>query len=90
MSDRDRLRTAATELRAAAEATEGEASERLAKFADRVDGWAGRDSGPDHGAMAQVLLKLDGIADEVGGDPAETIQTARSEITEFRRTVEGV
>lgn len=90
MSDRDHLRTAAELLEEASDATDGEPSERLAGFAEKVEGWADRDSGPDHGAMAGVLLKLDDIAAEVGGDTADTIQEARSAITEFRKTVEGV
>jgi hypothetical protein len=90
MSDRDHLRTASDLLTEAAEATDGDAAERLAGFADRVAGWADGENDPDHGALANVLLKLDDVADEVGAAPAETIQEARTEITEYRKTVEGV
>jgi hypothetical protein len=92
MSDdaREHLRTASELLDEAAAATDGEAADRLATFADRVAGWAGGESDPDHGALANVLLKLDDVADEVGGGVGEDIQTARSEITEFRKTVGGV
>lgn len=90
MSDRENLERAQDLLERAADRADGEASERLTEFATRVGRWAGGDIDPDHGAMAQVLLKLDGIADDLGGEGAETIQAARSAITEYRKTVEGV
>lgn len=92
MSDdaREHLRTASELLEDASDATTGEAADRLDGFADRVAGWAEGTNDPDHGALANVLLKLDDVADEVGGSVAEDIQTARSEITEFRKTVGGV
>ncbi|WP_254830452.1 DUF7553 family protein [Haloglomus salinum] len=92
MSDdpREHLRTASDRIAEAAEAAEGDTADRLSGFAERVEGWADQENGPDHGALANILLKLDDLADEVGGDAAETIQTARSEITEFRKTVGGV
>ncbi|MFB6207065.1 MAG: hypothetical protein ABEJ05_11125 [Haloglomus sp.] len=92
MSDdsRDHLRTASDLLADAAAGTDGDTADRLSGFADRVAGWADGKNDPDHGALANVLLKLDDLADDVDDETAETIQTARSEITEFRKTVEGV
>jgi hypothetical protein len=89
-SDREELRTAHRLLGEAAAATDGEPADRLSGFADRVEGWAEGESDPDHGAMATVLLKLNDIADEAEADVADTVQEARSAITEYRRTVEGV
>jgi hypothetical protein len=92
MSDdpREHLRTASDRIAEAAEGTEGEASERLANLADRVAGFAERDTGPDHGALDTVMYKLNELADEVGGETGETISRARSDVLEFRKTVEGV
>lgn len=90
MSQRDSLHTATDLLREAAAATEGETSERLSNFSSRVERWANGEQDPDHGAMAQVLLKLNEIAGDADEAVAETIQQARSGITEYRKTVEGV
>lgn len=92
MSDdpREHLRTASDRIAEAASETEGEAAERLANLSDRVGGFADRDTGPDHGALDTVMYKLNELADEVGGDTGETIRQARSDVLEFRKTVEGV
>jgi hypothetical protein len=90
MSARDHLHTASDLLTDAATAADGAPANRLSGFADRIGGWADGENDPDHGALANVLLKLDDVADEVGDDVADTIQEARSEITEYRKTVEGV
>lgn len=89
-SDRDELRTACRLLDEAAAATDGETADRLSGFADRVEGWAEGEFDPDHGAMATVLLKLNDIAEAAEADVADTVQEARSSITEYRRTVDGV
>ena len=89
-SDRDELRTACQLLDEAAAATDGEPADRLSGFADRVEGWADGQSDPDHGAMATVLLKLNDIAGAAEADVADTVQEARSAVTEYRKTVDGV
>jgi hypothetical protein len=90
MSQRDSLHTATDLLTQAAGATDGETSQRLENFSNRVERWANGEQDPDHGAMAQVLLKLDEIAGDADEEVAETIQEARSAITAYRKTVEGV
>lgn len=92
MSDdpREHLRTASDRIAEAAAETEGEPAERLENLADRVAGFADRDTGPDHGALDTVMHKLTELADEVGGETGEKISQARSDVLEFRKTVEGV
>jgi hypothetical protein len=92
MSDdpRDHLRTASELIADAATETDGEAAERLGNLADRVAGFADRDTGPDHGALDTVMYKLNELADEVGGETGEGLREARSEVLEFRKTVDGV
>ncbi|PSQ07110.1 hypothetical protein BRC93_16645 [Halobacteriales archaeon QS_5_70_15] len=87
---REHLATASDLAADAADRTSGEPAERLAAFADRLDRMSTADRDPDHGRLATVLLKLDGIAGEVDEDVAATIQEAREHVTEFRKTVEGV
>ena len=74
----------------AADRTSGEPADRLDGFADRLERMAEAERDPDHGRLATVLLKLDEIADEVDDDVAVTVEEAREQITDFRRTVEGV
>jgi hypothetical protein len=87
---REHLRQASELVADAADRADGEAADRLADFADRLDRMAEAQRDPDHGRMATVLLKLDEIAGEVDADVAATIQEAREHVTEFRKTVEGV
>lgn len=74
----------------AADRTSGDPADRLDAFADRLERMAEADRDPDHGRLATVLLKLDEIADDVDDDVAVTVEEAREQITDFRRTVEGV
>lgn len=87
---RERLETARDQLRTASESADGEAADRLDGFAEQLDRLAARDRGPDHGRLARILTSLSEIADEADEGTAATIEEARSEITEFRKGVEGV
>ena len=87
---REHLRRASDLLADAADGTSGEPADRLDAFAERLDRMAGSERDPDHGRLATVLLKLEEIADDVDDDVAATIEEAREQVTEFRKTVEGV
>ena len=87
---RDHLGRASELLADAADRADGEPADRLDAFADRLERMAEAERDPDHGRLATVLLKLDEIADEVDDDVAATVEEAREQVTEFRKTVEGV
>lgn len=87
---RERLETARDLLRTASRSADGEAADRLDGFADQLDTLVTRDRGPDHGRLARILTALAEIADQEDEETARAVEEARSEITEFRKSVEGV
>lgn len=87
---REQLQTAAARLRAASDATGGEAAERLTGLAERLDDQATADRGPDHGAMARVQHQLTDLRADIDDDAAALIDEARDAISDYRSTVDGV
>lgn len=87
---RTHLENAGNLLRTASQSADGEAADRLDGFADQLDALAERERGPDHGRLARILTALAEIADEEDEETAAAVEEARSEITEFRKGVEGV
>lgn len=77
-------------LRTASESADDENADRLNGFADQLETLASRDRGPDHGRLARILTSLSEIAEEADDETRTTVEEARTEITEFRKGVEGV
>lgn len=87
---RAELKTAAEELRDAAElATDEDRRERLENQATEFDTLADAERGPDHGKLARHEHILIEIA-EAEDDAAESIEAALESIRAYRQTVEGV
>jgi chromosome segregation ATPase len=86
---RTELETASERLDSAADSAETNA-DRLADLADQLDQLAGADRGPDHGRLARIQTALDEIQQEVDDETAATIEDARTEVREYRATVDGV
>ncbi|MFB6256239.1 MAG: hypothetical protein ABEH58_05855 [Haloplanus sp.] len=84
----DRLQQASEELRAAAEAADGEERERLGEQADQLATLA--DRGTDHGRLARHENALREIKAAAGDDVGERIEAAMDAITAYRETLEGV
>ena len=87
---REQLQTAADRLRAASDAVDGEAAERLTGLAERLDDHATADRGPDHGTMARVQHQLSEVRADVDDDAAALIDEASAAISDYRSTVGGV
>ena len=87
---REQLQTAADRLRAASDATGGEAAERLTRLAERLAAQATAERGPDHGTMARVQDQLDEVKASVDDDAAALVDEAKAAISDYRSTVEGV
>ncbi|CCQ34223.1 hypothetical protein HLRTI_000671 [Halorhabdus tiamatea SARL4B] len=85
-----------TELAAASDTLESAAdsaganADRLADFAGQLAQLAEAERGPDHGRMARIQTGLDEIQQEVDDGTAATIQDARTAISNYRETVDGV
>ncbi|WP_136688566.1 DUF7553 family protein [Halorhabdus amylolytica] len=86
---RTELASASDSLTTAADSTDTNA-DRLADLAGQLDQLAEADRGPDHGRLARIQTALDEIQEEVDDETAATIQDARTEISEYRATVDGV
>lgn len=87
---RSELRTAAEDLRQAAElATDDGRRERLENQATEFESLADAERGPDHGKLARHEHILSEIANEED-DAAESIEAALESIRAYRQTVEGV
>ncbi|QGN06075.1 hypothetical protein Hrd1104_01380 [Halorhabdus sp. CBA1104] len=86
---RTKLETASERLDSAADSAETNA-DRLADLAAQLDQLAEADRGPDHGRMARIQTALDEIQQETADETAATIEDARTAISEYRATVDGV
>lgn len=85
------LRAAGESLRRASEATEDpDLRERLDDKADRLEAFADRPRGPDHGQMARIQAHLREIRDDADGALDEYIDEANDHVNAYRETVEGV
>ncbi|MHB9285483.1 hypothetical protein ACKVMT_00405 [Halobacteriales archaeon Cl-PHB] len=87
---REALATAADLLADAADAADGDASDRLTDIADQVEDRATAERGPDHGRMARWQTALGDLKADVDDEVAATIESALEEIRDYRSTVEGV
>ncbi|WP_255148923.1 DUF7553 family protein [Halorarius halobius] len=76
--------------RAAEEADDGAAAERLRDLAEQLRTLAERDRGPDHGRLARIENILDEVNEQVNEAASEQIQRAHEEVVRYRETVEGV
>lgn len=86
----DHLRRASDELRAAAEAAEGDARKRLHEQSDALADLAARERGPDHGRLARHERAIEDAAADASETPAEHVDAALDAIHAYRETVEGV
>jgi hypothetical protein len=86
---RTELATANEILESAADSA-GNSADRLADLASQLDRLAEADRGPDHGRLARIQTALNEIQQEVDDETAATIGDARTEISEYRETVDGV
>jgi len=84
----EELTRASEELRAAAEAADGEERERLDRQADQFAELAER--GTDHGRLARHENALREIKAASGEDVVGHIEAAMDAITAYRETLEGV
>ncbi|WP_254532309.1 DUF7553 family protein [Natrinema gelatinilyticum] len=88
---RDELKSAAESIeRAADEASDDAATDRLQNQSEQFAAYATADRGPDHGQLARHEHILNEVADEEGGDVASGLEDALESISAFRETVEGV
>ncbi|WP_254521964.1 DUF7553 family protein [Natrinema caseinilyticum] len=88
---RDELENAAESIeRAADEASDETATDRLRNQSEQFAAYATADRGPDHGQLARHEHILNEIADEESGDVASNLEDALESISAFRETVEGV
>lgn len=71
-------------------ATDDATAARLREHADQLARLADRDAGPDHGRLARHQHALADILD--GGDEGirDRVEAAKSHISAYRETVEGV
>jgi len=86
---RTKLATASETLETAAENTDTN-GDRLADLAGQLEKLTEADRGPDHGRLARIQTALDEIQQEVDDETAATIEDARTEISDYRATVDGV
>jgi len=86
---RTELATASDTLESAVDSA-GDNADRLADLAGQLDQLAEAERGPDHGRMARIQTALNEIQEAVDDETAATIQDARTEISEYRSTVDGV
>jgi len=84
---RTELAAAGDSLGTAADSTD---SDRLADLADQLDRLAEADRGPDHGRLARIQTALAEIQPDVDDETAAIIQDARTAISDYRETVDGV
>lgn len=84
----EELQRASEELRAAAEAADGEERERLDRQADQFATLAER--GTDHGRLARHENALRELKASAGDDAVEHIEAAMEAITAYRSTLDGV
>ncbi len=87
---REQLQTAADRLRAASDAVDDDAANRLTDLADRLDSHATADRGPDHGTLARVQHQLTEVRTGVDDEAAAQIDDAKDAISDYRSTVDGV
>lgn len=87
---REQLQTAAEHLTTAAESTGADATERLQDLADKLDSLATQERGPDHGSMARIQNSLNDIKADVDADAVAAIDEAKTAISDYRSTVDGV
>ena len=88
--ERNELRAASEELRAAAEAADGDVRNRLTEQADALADLVDSERGPDHGRLDRHMNILAEIARETTGEVSEHTTAARDHVFEYRKGVEGV
>lgn len=76
--------------RAAEEAGNDEAEERLQNLAEQLWSLADRDRGPDHGRIARIENIISEVESQVSDEAAEELERCREEVVRYRETVEGV
>lgn len=86
----DHLRRASEELRAAAEAAEGDARQRLHEQSEALADLAARERGPDHGRLARHERAIEDAAADAGETVTDHVEAALEAIHAYRETVEGV
>lgn len=86
----DDLRQAADRLEDARERADGDAAERLGKYAGQLRTMADADRGPDHGRLDRLQHNLREVADGLDDEGNEAVQSALSHVVSYRETVEGV
>ena len=87
---RELLEAASDQLRAAAEATDGDVRKRLWDQSDSLARLAAQDHGADHGRLARHMHALAELAEATEGPARESIREARSKLATFREGVDGV
>ena len=88
---RQALADAAAALEAAADAhDDAGAADRLRDHADQLARLAERERGPDHGRLARHLHALAEVEADAPDAAAAEVGRARSLLTAYRETVEGV
>ena len=86
----DLLEDASDRLRAAAEAADGDARQRLYDQSDALATLAAQEHGADHGRLARHMHALAELAEETEGPAEEAVRDARSKLATFREGVDGV
>jgi hypothetical protein len=87
---REELASASDRLASTAEEASDDARETLTDLADQLDRLAAADHGPDHGRLARIEAKLDGVQTGASDDVAVAIDAALDDIHAYRETIEGV
>jgi hypothetical protein len=75
---------------AAGDTPDPDARESLSNLSEQLGRLGDADRGPDHGRLARIESKLDGVQADASDDVAVTIENALDEIHAYRETVEGV
>ena len=87
---REDLERASTLLSEAGELADGDLRDRLETHSDQLAALAEADRDPDHGRLDRHMNALYEIMQDTDGDLHDRVSAARSAVSEFRKTVEGV
>lgn len=75
---------------AASETSADDASERLTELAGQVSDIADGETEADHGRIARIQAALDELQPSLEDDVATTVDSARDELSAYRKTLDGV
>lgn len=85
----DELQAALEELRAARDAVDGEAEERLDTLVEKVEGAVDAGRTLDHGALARITRTLDEVAEDADDEAATKLADAKAAVSTYREGVPG-